>query len=82
MEALQRHLGDQAELQGTASGLHLVLWLRGLRASQEPALAAAAQARGVRVHPLGPYFHPTAWRRARAAGGLGDGLCLAGAGAD
>ena len=65
VEALQRHLGDQAEVQGTASGLHLVLWLHGLQASQEPALAAAALARGLRVYPLGPYFHPGSLAAAR-----------------
>ncbi|MBH9577070.1 MocR-like pyridoxine biosynthesis transcription factor PdxR [Inhella proteolytica] len=70
VEALQRHLGDQAELQGAAAGLHLVLWLPGLRASQEAALVAAALARGVRVYALGPYFHPhsPAASRERPAG--------------
>ena len=58
VSALGRHPGDQIEVQGAASGLHLVVWFRALPASAEPALVQAARQRGVRVHPLSPLFNP------------------------
>ncbi|MFE1573934.1 PLP-dependent aminotransferase family protein [Comamonas odontotermitis] len=64
LQALQRHLGAKAQVQGAASGLHVVVWLPSLPASAEPLLVAAAQRRGVRVHPLSPLFHPQAPDRA------------------
>lgn len=60
VQALQQHLGEQIEVQGAASGLHLVVWFQALPASAEPLLAAAAQRRGVRVYPLSPLYHPQA----------------------
>ena len=58
LQALERHLGDQVEVQGDASGLHLVLWVRALPASAESALVKAARQLGVRVHPISPLFRP------------------------
>ncbi|MDQ7989394.1 MAG: PLP-dependent aminotransferase family protein [Candidatus Dactylopiibacterium sp.] len=60
VDALERHLGERVEVQGAASGLHLVVWFKALPASAEPALADAARQHGVRVYPLGPLFHPGA----------------------
>ncbi len=64
LQALQRHLGAKAQVQGAASGLHVVVRLPSLPASAEPLLVAAAQRLGVRVHPLSPLFHPQAPDRA------------------
>ena len=58
VEALTSHLGQRVEIRGAASGLHLVAWFPTLPASAEPALVKAARERGVRVHPIGPLFHP------------------------
>lgn len=68
VEALGRHLGDRIEVQGSASGLHLVVWFRALASAAEPALVAAARERGVRVHPISPLFHPGAAASNRSAG--------------
>ena len=55
IHALQVHLGDQIEVQGAASGLHLVVWFRKLPANAEPALVRAAE-QGVCVYPVGPLY--------------------------
>jgi GntR family transcriptional regulator / MocR family aminotransferase len=57
--ALDRHLGSEVEVQGAATGLHLVAWFRSLPSTEESALVAAARRTGVRVHPIGPLFHPS-----------------------
>ena len=54
--ALQVHLGDQIEVQGAASGLHLVVWFRKLSASEEPGLVSASREQGVCVYPVGPLY--------------------------
>ena len=56
IHALQMHLGDQIEVQGAASGLHLVVWFRRLPASAESALVQAAREQGVCVYPVGPLY--------------------------
>ena len=60
VDALGRHLGQRIEVQGAASGLHLVVWFQALPASAEPALVQAARDRGVRVYPISPLFYPGA----------------------
>lgn len=77
VNALGQHLGDQVEVQGAASGLHLVVWFRALPASAEPALVQAARQRGVRVHPISPLFHPRGPAAAsRRSAGLVMGYAL------
>ena len=56
--ALTQHLGDRVEIQGAASGLHLVAWLKNLPASAEQALVEEAARLGVRVHPISPLYLP------------------------
>lgn len=58
VNALGRYLGKQIEVQGAASGLHLVVWFQALPASAESALVQAARDRGVRVYPISSLFHP------------------------
>lgn len=58
VEALASHLGDRVDVQGAASGLHLVVWFRDLDSSREQALVEAARARGVRVYPVSAFYHP------------------------
>lgn len=57
LEALQRHLPGRIEVEGAASGLHLVVWFPTLPSSVEPALVEEARQLGVRVYPIGPLFH-------------------------
>lgn len=52
LAAIDRHLPTGSRVEGTAAGLHIVLWLPGLRVPDEPALVAAARALGVGVHPV------------------------------
>lgn len=58
VDALALHLGERVEVQGAASGLHLVAWFPALPAGCEPALVQAARQQGVRVYPVGPLYHP------------------------
>lgn len=59
-DALTQDLGDNIEIQGAASGLHVVVWCKSLPSSAEAALVQAARDLGVRVHPISPLFHPSA----------------------
>ncbi|RON47738.1 MocR-like pyridoxine biosynthesis transcription factor PdxR [Pseudomonas frederiksbergensis] len=54
--AVEQHLSEFGHLVGMAAGLHGVLLLPTLRPQDEPALQAAALARGVGVYPLAPLF--------------------------
>lgn len=77
LEALDKYLGDEVEVEGAASGLHLVVWFRALPATREGALVDAARQQGVRVHPIGPLFHPNKGRPARQrSAGLVMGYAL------
>lgn len=77
VEALTSNFGKRVEIQGAASGLHLVAWFPDLPSSAEPALVQAARKVGVRVYPIGPLFHPGAYRRRRGAwAGLVMGYAL------
>lgn len=58
VEALNQYFGGSVQIQGAASGLHLVAWFTALPASAEAALVGAARQRGVRVYPIGPLYRP------------------------
>lgn len=60
--ALTHDLGDCIEIQGAASGLHVVVWCKSLPSSAEASLAQAARALGVRVYPISPLFQPDSTR--------------------
>ncbi|WP_454712069.1 MocR-like pyridoxine biosynthesis transcription factor PdxR [Cupriavidus nantongensis] len=69
LDGIARHLPDDAEVSGTAAGLHVVLWLPSLRPQDEPALVAAARRQGVGVYPVSAlYARPHGPGRPRAAG--------------
>lgn len=59
ISALTRHLGENARVDGAASGLHIVVWIPTLQVCAEPALVQAARELGVRVYPISPLFHPS-----------------------
>jgi GntR family transcriptional regulator/MocR family aminotransferase len=69
LEAIARHLPPDAQVGGTAAGLHVVLWLPFLRPQDEAALVAAARDKGVGVYPVSPLFaRPPSRAHARPAG--------------
>ncbi|MFT3802034.1 MAG: PLP-dependent aminotransferase family protein [Burkholderiaceae bacterium] len=73
LAALQRELGDRCRVQGTEGGLHVVVWLPGLRASQESAIALAAARAGVGLHPIGPTYWRSVAMPHRTAGDRAGG---------
>ena len=56
MDAVARHLPKDAQVGGTAAGLHVVLWLPFLRPKDEPELVAAARKVGVGIYPVSTLF--------------------------
>ena len=69
LDAVARHLPDEASVTGLAAGLHGVLWLPFLRPRDEAVLAAAARDKGVGVYPVSPLFaRPASQAHARPAG--------------
>ena len=68
LEAIARWMPD-AQVEGAAAGLHVVVWLPWLRARDEPAVIEAARRRGVGVHAVsGLYAAPGRPRPPRSAG--------------
>jgi GntR family transcriptional regulator/MocR family aminotransferase len=68
LAAVERYLPSGARVDGTAAGLHVVLWLPGLKAADEEAFARAAREKGVGVYPLSPLFALRKGAKARSAG--------------
>jgi len=58
VQAITSHLGERVEIQGAASGLHLVVWFREFAAEKEPILIESARQKGVRLYPVSQFFHP------------------------
>lgn len=56
LDALRRAFGDRAEVVGAQAGLHVVVYLRGVSASDVPGLIERAAAVGVGIYPLAPYY--------------------------
>ena len=54
LDAIQKYIGDRAEVSGDGAGAHVVLWPRS-RDSEEAVVARAA-ARGVGVYGISGYF--------------------------
>ena len=52
LTALRRHLGDAAEVHGSAAGLHIAVWLPQLPPDQVTALVGACSERGVSVYSI------------------------------
>lgn len=69
LDAIACHLPGDAQVSGTAAGLHIVLWLPSLWPEDEPALVAAARDKGVGVYPVSPLFaRPQSRAQPRPAG--------------
>mgnify|MGYP003704779347 CR=1 FL=1 len=69
MEAISRHLGARVRVEGTESGLHVVVWLKGIPKSAEQQFVDKAKERGVGVWPVTPlYAEGVKFRKERCAG--------------
>lgn len=55
LDAVAAHL-PEAQVGGTAAGLHVVLWLPAMAPHDEVAFAARARDAGVGIYPLSPLF--------------------------
>jgi GntR family transcriptional regulator / MocR family aminotransferase len=57
LEAVESHLKGEVAVSGTEAGLHLVLWVRGIRAGRTlEALIARAADSGVGIYSVAPYY--------------------------
>ena len=56
LDAIARFLPKDAEVGGTAAGLHVVLWLPFLRPKDESSLVTAARQVGVGIYPVSKLF--------------------------
>jgi GntR family transcriptional regulator/MocR family aminotransferase len=70
LEAIARWMPDATRVEGSAAGLHVVVWLPWLPARDEPAVVAAARQRGVGVHAVSGLFAATGKRRPSASAGF------------
>lgn len=70
LDAVAQHLPANAWVQGSAAGLHAVLWLPFLKSTDETALAAAARAKGVGIYPVSPLFAKSPAARKKCAAGF------------
>jgi GntR family transcriptional regulator/MocR family aminotransferase len=52
LDALKRHLGRDAEVEGSAAGVHVVVWLRDLPHDRVPTLIDACARRGVGINSI------------------------------
>ena len=69
MEAIARYFGSRAHVEGTDSGLHVVVWLRDIPRSAELQIVANAKAHGVGIWPVSPlYAEGQRYRKQRCAG--------------
>ena len=72
LAALDEHLGDRVEAVGANAGVHVVVWLRGVDASQVGAIRHRAAEKGVGVYDVAPHY----LRPPRRAGLLFGYACL------
>ena len=70
LQAITQYLPKDVRIDGTAAGLHVVLWLPSLSAQQEAALVATARGEGVGVYPVGPLFTPPTFDEPPRSAGL------------
>jgi GntR family transcriptional regulator / MocR family aminotransferase len=70
LQALEKYLPSVASAEGAASGLHVVLWIKSLRQSQEAELVAQAMQQGVGIRPISPMYALGAKHRSQNCAGL------------
>lgn len=70
LHAVETYLPLNAHIEGTASGLHVVLWITSLPDTQEATLVAQATKQGVGVRPISPMYALRAKHRSQNCAGL------------
>jgi GntR family transcriptional regulator/MocR family aminotransferase len=70
LDAISRWMPNTTRVEGSAAGLHVVVWLPWLSAREEPAVVETARRRGLGVHALAGLFAVTAQRRPFASAGF------------
>jgi GntR family transcriptional regulator / MocR family aminotransferase len=69
IEAIHKFLPKRVEVEGTASGLHIVVWLEDFQIEDEPDLIARAKAIGIGIWCITPlYSAGDKLRREKCAG--------------
>jgi GntR family transcriptional regulator/MocR family aminotransferase len=56
LDAVERHFGDRAEVSGAATGLHVLVWVRGRDGQPIRRVAHRAAEAGVAVYSVAPYY--------------------------
>jgi GntR family transcriptional regulator/MocR family aminotransferase len=56
LAAIHEHFGDRAEVSGAATGLHVLVWLHGRDGGPIRSVARRAEAAGVGVYSVAPYY--------------------------
>jgi GntR family transcriptional regulator/MocR family aminotransferase len=56
LKALQYQFGDRVTMEGTDAGLHIVVWLKDLRSSQEAEFIDRVQRAGVGIYSISPLY--------------------------
>ena len=69
IDAIHKFLPKRVEVEGTASGLHIVVWLEDFQIEDEPDLIARAKAIGIGIWNITPlYSAGDKFRRKKCAG--------------
>ncbi|MFJ3463448.1 PLP-dependent aminotransferase family protein [Achromobacter spanius] len=68
LQALDRHLSGEVNVDGAASGLHVVIWFPAIPAHAEPDLAEYARKSGVGIRPVSPLYATGSAARSVMAG--------------
>lgn len=69
IDAIHQLLPTKVQIEGTASGLHIVVWLEEFQIDDEPHLIACARALGVGIWSITPlYSAGSKFRRKQCAG--------------
>ena len=70
LQAIKIYLPANTQVEGAASGLHLVLWFEGLQVQDEVTIVAQARDESVGVWPISPMYAGSGLLRKRNCAGL------------
>lgn len=70
LQAVGQYLPAETQIEGAASGLHVVMWLTQLRSRDEETLVVQAREHGVAVWPISPTYAAGGIYRKRKCAGL------------
>jgi GntR family transcriptional regulator / MocR family aminotransferase len=70
LQAIEKYLTNIAHVEGTASGLHVVLWIKNISVRQEASLVEQAMMLGVGVRPISPMHASGLLHRSQTCAGL------------